>query len=57
MPKHFWAHAALLAANIIYGANYTIAKEVMPALCGSAWAGGIAVSGCCAVVLVGRPVL
>jgi drug/metabolite transporter (DMT)-like permease len=30
MPKHFWAHAALLAANIIYGANYTIAKEVMP---------------------------
>jgi drug/metabolite transporter (DMT)-like permease len=30
MPKHIWAHLALLGANIIYGANYTIAKEVMP---------------------------
>jgi drug/metabolite transporter (DMT)-like permease len=30
MPKHLWAHVALLAANLIYGANYTIAKEVMP---------------------------
>lgn len=30
MPKHLWAHLALLAANLIYGANYTIAKEVMP---------------------------
>jgi drug/metabolite transporter (DMT)-like permease len=29
MPKHLWAHVALLAANLIYGANYTIAKEVM----------------------------
>lgn len=26
------AHAALLAANIIYGANYSIAKEVMPSV-------------------------
>lgn len=30
MPKHLWAHLALLGANLIYGANYTIAKEVMP---------------------------
>lgn len=28
--KNLIAHLALLAANIIYGANYTIAKEVMP---------------------------
>jgi drug/metabolite transporter (DMT)-like permease len=27
----FRAHLSLLAANVIYGANYTIAKEVMPA--------------------------
>ena len=26
------AHAALLAANLIYGANYSIAKEVMPSV-------------------------
>ena len=25
-----WAHLSLLAANIIYGLNYSIAKEVMP---------------------------
>ncbi|MBK8883632.1 MAG: hypothetical protein IPN67_15005 [Bacteroidales bacterium] len=25
-----WAHIALLAANIIYGVNYSIAKAVMP---------------------------
>jgi len=30
MPKHLWAHLALLGANLIYGANYTIAKEVTP---------------------------
>ncbi len=25
-----WAHLALLAANIIYGINYSVAKAVMP---------------------------
>ena len=25
-----WAHLSLLAANIIYGLNYSIAKAVMP---------------------------
>ncbi|MFN8210495.1 MAG: DMT family transporter [Bacteroidales bacterium] len=33
MQKHFYrtyAHLALLAANIIYGLNFTIAKSVMP---------------------------
>ena len=30
MPKQLIAHAALLGANLIYGANYSIAKEVMP---------------------------
>ena len=25
-----WAHISLLAANIIYGVNYSIAKAVMP---------------------------
>lgn len=30
MNKTLWAHAAILAANIIYGLNYRIAKEVMP---------------------------
>lgn len=34
MPKHLWAHLALLGANLIYGANYTIAKEVTPAFIG-----------------------
>jgi drug/metabolite transporter (DMT)-like permease len=27
---HFKAHAALLGANLIYGANYSLAKEVVP---------------------------
>lgn len=31
MNKTLQAHLALLAVNIIYGANYSIAKEVMPA--------------------------
>jgi len=31
MNKILQAHIALLAVNIIYGANYSIAKEVMPA--------------------------
>jgi drug/metabolite transporter (DMT)-like permease len=31
MNKTLQAHLALLIANIIYGANYSIAKEVMPA--------------------------
>ncbi len=31
MNKILQAHLALLLANIIYGANYSIAKEVMPA--------------------------
>lgn len=31
MNKQLLAHMALLAAQLIYGANYTIAKEAMPA--------------------------
>ena len=31
MNKTLQAHLALLIVNIIYGANYSIAKEVMPA--------------------------
>lgn len=31
MTRSFKAHIAVLTANIIYGANYSIAKEVMPA--------------------------
>ena len=31
MNKTLQAHLALLAVNLIYGANYSIAKEVMPA--------------------------
>ena len=31
MNKILQAHLALLAVNIIYGANYSIAKELMPA--------------------------
>ena len=30
MSRTFQAHVSLLVANIIYGANYTIAKDVMP---------------------------
>lgn len=30
LGKKFWAHAAILGANIIYGLNYSIAKDVMP---------------------------
>ncbi len=30
MSKTFWAHIAILGANIIYGLNYTIAKGIMP---------------------------
>lgn len=30
MNKQLLAHLAVLVANLIYGANYTIAKEVMP---------------------------
>lgn len=30
MGKKFWAHTAILGANIIYGLNYSIAKDVMP---------------------------
>jgi drug/metabolite transporter (DMT)-like permease len=30
MTRSFKAHLAVLTANIIYGANYSIAKEVMP---------------------------
>lgn len=28
--ENMWAHLAILAANIIYGANYSIAKAIMP---------------------------
>ncbi|MGB1247933.1 MAG: DMT family transporter [Chitinophagales bacterium] len=28
--KNIWAHIALLGANLLYGANYTVAKFVMP---------------------------
>ena len=31
MSKILQAHLALIAVNLIYGANYSIAKEVMPA--------------------------
>jgi drug/metabolite transporter (DMT)-like permease len=34
MTKVFWAHLAVLAANILYGINYSIAKEIMPAYIG-----------------------
>jgi len=30
MPRQLIAHLALIGAQLIYGANYTIAKEVMP---------------------------
>ena len=30
MGNRFWAHLAILGANIIYGLNYSIAKDVMP---------------------------
>jgi drug/metabolite transporter (DMT)-like permease len=30
MAKNFWAHMALLAVALIYGANFIIAKSVMP---------------------------
>ncbi len=30
MGKKFWAHLAILGANVIYGVNYSIAKDVMP---------------------------
>lgn len=30
MSKRFWAHLAILGANVIYGLNYSIAKDVMP---------------------------
>ncbi len=30
MPKNVWAHMALLAVAMIYGANFIIAKAVMP---------------------------
>jgi len=30
MEKNYKAHLALLGANIIYGINYTVAKDVMP---------------------------
>lgn len=30
MGKKFWAHLAILGANIIYGLNYSIAKDLMP---------------------------
>lgn len=29
MKKEIWAHLALFTANLIYGANYTVAKEAM----------------------------
>ena len=32
--KYLYAHLSVLAANLIYGANYTIAKEVMPEFIG-----------------------
>ena len=32
MNKKVTAHLSVLFANIIYGANYSIAKEVMPSL-------------------------
>ena len=31
MNRLLYAHLALFGANLIYGLNYTIAKEVMPA--------------------------
>jgi len=30
MSKRLWAHLAILGANVIYGVNYSIAKEIMP---------------------------
>ena len=30
MNKHLLAHFALFGANLIYGINYTVAKDVMP---------------------------
>lgn len=30
MPKHWWPYIALLVVNLLYGANYTIARSVMP---------------------------
>lgn len=30
MTKQFWAHAALIVTNLLYAANYTIAKWLMP---------------------------
>ena len=30
MSRSFWAHLAILGANIIYGINYSVAKEIMP---------------------------
>ena len=30
MSSNLKAHIALLGANIIYGINYTVAKDVMP---------------------------
>lgn len=29
-PQNLWAHVAVFAANLIYGINYTVAKDVMP---------------------------
>lgn len=29
-PQHIWAHIAVFGANLIYGINYTVAKDVMP---------------------------
>jgi drug/metabolite transporter (DMT)-like permease len=34
MQRRLWPHLALLGANLIYGANYTIAKEVTPGFIG-----------------------
>ena len=48
---HFKAHAALLGANLIYGANYSLAKEVVPFYIGPSGMILIRVSG--AVLLFG----
>jgi drug/metabolite transporter (DMT)-like permease len=50
--KPMWkAHAALLGANLIYGANYSLAKEVMPAYIGPSGMIVLRVSG--AILLFG----
>jgi drug/metabolite transporter (DMT)-like permease len=51
MSKNVKAHLALLGANLIYGANYSLAKEVVPHWIGPS--GMIVIRVCGAVVLFG----